>query len=99
VDSALFLVQHQNKELAFELKSKKRSITDLRGQLQHQKQQSAVAEELLSVLDRSYNQVNYISSTYMHTYFTSSSCAMFDYSSSHISVVYHIASLTTIYLE
>jgi hypothetical protein len=60
MDSALFLLKHQNKELSFELKNKKRSITDLRGQLQHEKQQSAVAEDLLSVLDRSYNQVNII---------------------------------------
>lgn len=58
MDSALYLARHQNKELMFALKSKKRSISDLRGQLQHEKQQTAVAEELLSVLDRSYNQVH-----------------------------------------
>lgn len=57
MDSALYLVKHQNTELMFALKCKKRSISDLRGQLQHQKQQTAVAEDLLSVLDRSYNQV------------------------------------------
>lgn len=54
---ALFLSQTQNKELTFELKNKKRTITDLRDQLQHQKKQSEEAESLLSVLDRSYNQV------------------------------------------
>lgn len=56
-DPALFLVQHQNKELAFDLQVKKRSIADLRGRLRREKQQSAAAEELLSVLDRSFAQV------------------------------------------
>jgi hypothetical protein len=57
VDSTHFLLQNQNKEMALELKNKKRSISDLRCQLEHHKKQSEEAENLLSVLDRSYNQV------------------------------------------
>ena len=57
-DPTLMLLTRQNKELFLELKRRKRSISELRRQLQHQRQESALAEDLLSVLDRNYNQVS-----------------------------------------
>ena len=57
-DPTLMLLTRQNKELFLELKRRKRSISELRRQLQHQRQENALAEDLLSVLDRNYNQVS-----------------------------------------